>query len=200
MSCVALARGARHRPAVLMPSAARIARSATAERVSGFGTLRLRPAHGAALLLLFLIGCGVAQAQAEPGHPSVLATIWKWTPLLLGGFLFNLAISAVAMTVGTIAGMFLGFAQISLLPPVSKARGSRALFRHALAGAVSIACSAAFQSPVRCDYSDSDCSRQPSAWHGGWRMFLRSCARRAVDPPPQWSRCSLAVTRRQTMG
>ena len=86
---------------VLMPSAAQIARSATAERVSGSFTLRLRPAHGAALLLLFLIGCGVAQAQAEPGHPSILATIWKWTPLLLGGFLLNVAISAVAMTVGT---------------------------------------------------------------------------------------------------
>jgi len=105
---------------VLLPSATRIARSASAERMYGFATLRLRPAHGAALLLLFLIGCGVAQAQAEPGHPSILATIWKWTPLLLGGFLFNLAISAVAMTFGTLAGMLLGFAQISLLPPVRK--------------------------------------------------------------------------------
>lgn len=82
--------------------------------------LRLRPTHGAALLVLFAIGCGVAQAQAQAGHPSVLATIWKWTPLLLGGFLFNLAISAVAMATGTLAGMFLGFAQISLLPPVRK--------------------------------------------------------------------------------
>jgi len=105
---------------VLLPSATQAARSASAERTSGFFTLRLQPAHGAALLLLFVIGCGVAQAQAEGGHPSILATIWKWTPLLLGGFLFNLAISAVAMTVGTLAGMFLGFAQISLLPPVRK--------------------------------------------------------------------------------
>ena len=46
---------------VLMPSATQIARAAAAERTSGFFTLRLRPAHGAALLLLFIIGCGVAQ-------------------------------------------------------------------------------------------------------------------------------------------
>lgn len=105
---------------VLLPSAMQVARSAAVERMSGFCTLRLQPAHGAALLLMFLIGCSVAQAQVEPGHPSVVATIWKWTPLLLGGFLFNLAISAVAMSVGTVAGMFLGFAQISLLLPVRK--------------------------------------------------------------------------------
>jgi polar amino acid transport system permease protein len=105
---------------VLMPSASRLARSAATERANGFFTMRLQPAHGAALLLLFLVGCGIAQAQAGPGHPSIAATLWKWTPVLLGGFLFNLAISAVAMTLGTIAGTLLGIAQISLLPPVRK--------------------------------------------------------------------------------
>jgi polar amino acid transport system permease protein len=40
--------------------------------------------------------------------------------LLLGGFIFNLAISAVAMTFGTLAGMLLGFAQISPLSPIRK--------------------------------------------------------------------------------
>ena len=43
-----------------------------------------------ALLVLFVIGCGLAQAQVQPGQPSILATLWKWTPVLLRGFLFNL--------------------------------------------------------------------------------------------------------------
>ena len=67
-----------------------------------------------------MIGCGVAQAQADAGHPSILDTLWKWTPLLAKGFVFNLAISFVAMRIGTIAGLFLGIALISLLAPVRK--------------------------------------------------------------------------------
>ena len=73
-----------------------------------------------ALLALFIVGCGLAQAQVQSGQPSILATLWKWTPVLLRGFLFNLTISAVAMAAGTGVGMFLGFAQISLLLPVRK--------------------------------------------------------------------------------
>jgi polar amino acid transport system permease protein len=105
---------------VLLPAAARLARSARAERTSGHFMLRLRAEHGAALFVLFLIACGAAQAQGSAGAPSILETIWKWTPLLLRGFLFNLAISASAMLIGTLAGMFLGFAQISLLAPVKR--------------------------------------------------------------------------------
>jgi polar amino acid transport system permease protein len=105
---------------VLLPAATRLARSAAAERMAGSFLLRLRAAHGVALVLLFLIGCGFADSQAQAGHPSILSTLWKWTPVLLRGFLFNLAISAVAMAMGTVVGLFLGFAQISLLPPVKK--------------------------------------------------------------------------------
>ena len=105
---------------VLLPAAARLVHAAAVERTAGNFRLRLRPAHGVALLVLFAIGCGWAQAQAQPGHPSILETLWKWTPLLLRGFLFNLAISAGAMAAGTMAGLFLGFAQISLLLPVRK--------------------------------------------------------------------------------
>jgi polar amino acid transport system permease protein len=105
---------------VLLPAAERIARAALRERVSGTPALRLRPSHGAALLVAFLVGCGVAQAQSRPYDAAILATIWKWTPLLARGFVFNLAISFLAMGLGTVAGFFLGFAQISRLPPVKK--------------------------------------------------------------------------------
>ena len=105
---------------VLLPLAARLGTAARVERSPGGGVGRLRGEHGVALFLLFLVVCGVAQAQGGPGGLTVLETIWKWTPLLLRGFLFNLAISASAMALGTLAGMFLGFAQISLLAPVRK--------------------------------------------------------------------------------
>lgn len=105
---------------VLLPGAAQLARKALHERRQGTFSFRLVPAHGVALLVAFVIGCGIAQAQSGPGHPSILETIWKWTPLLARGFVFNLAISFVAMGIGTLAGFFLGFAQISLLPPVRK--------------------------------------------------------------------------------
>jgi len=83
-------------------------------------SFRLSASQGVLLAGAFLIACGIAQAQAQDGQPSIFETIWKWTPLLARGFVFNLAISFVAMAVGTFAGLFLGYAQISLLPPVAK--------------------------------------------------------------------------------
>ena len=105
---------------VLLPAAERLAASALRERAAGSPVLRLKASHGLALLVAFLLGCGIAQAQAPASAPTILETIWKWTPLLLQGFVFNLAISFIAMAIGTVAGLFLGFAQISLLPPVKK--------------------------------------------------------------------------------
>ena len=105
---------------VLLPGAARMARAAAASRRGGVFALRLTPSHGAVLFALFAIACGVAQAQAGDGQPSVLATLWKWLPVLLGGFVFNLAISAMAMSTGTLAGLVLGYAQISQLKAVRK--------------------------------------------------------------------------------
>jgi polar amino acid transport system permease protein len=86
-----------------------------------FSISRLSARHGAALLALFLLAAGAAEAQTGIGQPTILATIWKWTPLLARGFALNIAISFLAMAIGTIAGTFLGICQISLLPPV---RGS----------------------------------------------------------------------------
>jgi polar amino acid transport system permease protein len=105
---------------VLLPAAARFARSAAAERAAGAAPLRLSAEHGAALVVLFIVGCGIAQAQAGADQPSILSTIWKWTPLLLRGFVFNLAISFIAMATGTAFGLLLGFAQMSLLPPLKR--------------------------------------------------------------------------------
>jgi len=67
-----------------------------------------------------VLGCGIAEAQAGVDNPSILATLWKWTPLLARGFVFNLAISFIAMAVGTAFGLLLGFAQMSLRRPVKR--------------------------------------------------------------------------------
>jgi len=103
---------------VLLPPAACL--RASRDRARTWPRWRLRRAHGVVLLAAFALGCGYAEAQARAGDPTVLATIWRWTPLLARGFVFNLAISFIAMTLGTLAGFFLGFAQISLLPLVRK--------------------------------------------------------------------------------
>jgi polar amino acid transport system permease protein len=105
---------------VLLPSAYRNARVVAAERARGVPSLGLQQRYGVALLLLFLVGCGFAQAQLEANQPSILETIWKWTPLLLRGFLFNILISFLAMGIGTVVGMFLGVAQTSLVSPVRR--------------------------------------------------------------------------------
>jgi len=79
--------------------------------------------HGVALLLALIvaIGLGEAQAQGVAGKPGIIATMIKWTPLLLQGFALNIAMSFLAMAIGTVVGVPLGIAQISLLPPI---RGS----------------------------------------------------------------------------
>ena len=45
---------------------------------------------------------------------ETLATMAKWAPLILSGFLFNLLVSLLAMALGTMMGMALGLAQVSL--------------------------------------------------------------------------------------
>jgi polar amino acid transport system permease protein len=81
-------------------------------------TWRWSPWHGvtlaAALIAFILIG----EAQAAPGTPGIIATILKWTPLLAQGFALNIAMSFLAMAIGTVIGVPLGLAQISLLLPV----------------------------------------------------------------------------------
>ena len=82
--------------------------------------LELLPVHAIVLAMCFMVSIGIAEAQVQSGHPSVLATLWKWTPLIVKGFGFNIAISFLAMAIGTFFGAFLGLAQISMMRPVRR--------------------------------------------------------------------------------
>ena len=59
----------------------------------------------------------LARAKGLP-VTTVPELLVKWTPLLAHGFAFNLLISVCAMVTGTVAGVALGFARISLFAPV----------------------------------------------------------------------------------
>ncbi|MEO8133395.1 MAG: amino acid ABC transporter permease [Betaproteobacteria bacterium] len=66
-----------------------------------------------AAALAFLGSIAAAEAASAPGSPPILATLWRWTPLIFSGFLFNLLVSVLSMLLGTAAGVLLGLAQIS---------------------------------------------------------------------------------------
>jgi len=74
--------------------------------------------QGALLMFGLGLAIGVGEAQAGPGTPSVLATMVKWTPLLAQGFALNIAMSFLAMAMGTVLGLTLGLGLISLMQPV----------------------------------------------------------------------------------
>jgi len=81
-------------------------------------SLSLATRHGVLLIFALAISVGIGEAQAAPGTPSILATILKWTPLLAQGFALNIAMSFLAMAIGTALGMALGLGLISLIRPV----------------------------------------------------------------------------------
>jgi polar amino acid transport system permease protein len=95
---------------------------ALARARKGPETARVPPAFaprtGLALACVFVASVAAAQVQSAAGKPSVVELLVKWTPLLAQGFLFNLVISALSMLVGTVAGVLLGFARLSLFAPV----------------------------------------------------------------------------------
>ncbi len=88
----------------------------TSDRSSGSELFTART--GILLLAMLVTSVAVAQVQARDPNANVLDLLVKWTPLLAKGFGFNLLISAMAMLVGTVAGLLLGLARISLLAPV----------------------------------------------------------------------------------
>ena len=82
------------------------------------GAVLLSARTGAALLAVFLVSVAVAQVVPPAAKASVPELLAKWTPLLAKGFVFNLLISVCAMSIGTVAGVLLGLARLSLLRPV----------------------------------------------------------------------------------
>lgn len=68
-----------------------------------------------------LLGGSLWAQAADPGRPSIPSVMWKWTPMLFQGFLLNLLMSALAMLGGTVVGIFLGLAQVSVHPPARRA-------------------------------------------------------------------------------
>ncbi len=106
---------------VLLPAAERLQRRFERERTFGLPAVDLQARHGAILaLFMVLLLAGIAHAAGGEARAGVIATLWKWTPLLATGFVFNIAISVIAMATGTLAGAFLGLGQISLFAPVRK--------------------------------------------------------------------------------
>jgi len=88
-------------------------------RVAATEPFRFNIWHGIVLAAALLIAIGIGEAQAQAGgQAGIIATMLKWTPLLLQGFALNIAMSFLAMAIGTVIGVPLGLAQISLLPPV----------------------------------------------------------------------------------
>ena len=87
-----------------------------------------------------LLMAGEAWAQLNTGgqRAGIVATLWKWTPLVLfgpprefGGFALNILVSFLAMAIGTASGMVLGLGLISKITPVRKvAWGVTQFFRN----------------------------------------------------------------------
>jgi polar amino acid transport system permease protein len=82
------------------------------------GGFQLSAWHGVVLVFALFFSVALGDAAAGPAAPSIAATLWKWTPLLAQGFALNIAISFLAMAIGTVVGVPLGLLQISLLLPV----------------------------------------------------------------------------------
>ena len=80
----------------------------------------ISPWHVFLFLAACLVAIGVSEAFAagNAAKPSPFATLLKWVPFIMKGFVLNLVISFSAMAIGTVAGAALGLMQVSLLAPV----------------------------------------------------------------------------------
>ena len=107
---------------VLLPAAQRLAARHARERRLGAPMLRLRAWHGAVLVAVLMGFATVTWAQPGGAPPATFTqALLRWSPLLLEAFVFNIAISFLAMTIGTVTGTALGIMQVSLLRPMRSA-------------------------------------------------------------------------------
>jgi len=93
---------------------------------------RLGAGFGALLCVSLILLVSAASAQSGRVVAPPLQVIVKWAPLLLTGFAFNILISALAMLLGTIAGLALGIGLLSDLLPIRQiSRALTQIFRNA---------------------------------------------------------------------
>lgn len=87
-----------------------------------------------AILFAAAVAAGATMSLAQSPAPvkaTAAEILVRWAPLLLWGFTFNILISIGAMAVGTIAGLPVGIAQLSLWKPVRiAARVVTQIFRN----------------------------------------------------------------------
>jgi polar amino acid transport system permease protein len=108
---------------VLLPPAQALIERRDSDMLAGFSARVFNPKVLFALVAALAASVALAEAHAQgPAsvRPGVLATIWKWAPLIFTGFLFNILVSFMSMAIGTAAGTLLGLAQVSLLRPVRR--------------------------------------------------------------------------------
>jgi polar amino acid transport system permease protein len=75
------------------------------------------------LIVALVLSASIGEVQAGPGAPSIIATIVKWTPLLAQGFALNIAMSFLAMGIGTSFGVALDWARFRCCLPYARAHG-----------------------------------------------------------------------------
>jgi polar amino acid transport system permease protein len=81
-----------------------------------------RAAEGKAVCFAVLLVLA-ASAWAQPAHSDIdgaMAALVRWAPLIGEGFVLNVLISVIAMTVGTVLGLLLGLGQVARMRWLSR--------------------------------------------------------------------------------
>ena len=71
-------------------------------------TFRLKSWHGFMILFCCIVSSSIAFGVDDKAKSSIIEVLWRWMPLLMKGFMFNIVISICAMAIGTAVGAALG--------------------------------------------------------------------------------------------